>query len=157
MYCCVIAPAIVGQDWTFFEGAGKGSSKIVIADRMGIKVNHSLHIIGNKRFSKDLFCDAWLTKDGVTLIPVHRVILAGVSDKFKKLFQREEGGGRVHVVPLLDFDILKRVVNFIYDGQIVLKSQEEHDDFMDALATLKVEVNCETFYTLKVFICYFDL
>jgi len=107
---------------------------------MGIKVTHSLHIIGNKRFPKDLFCDAWLTKDGVTLIPVHRVILAGVSDKFKKLFQREEGGGRVHVVPLLDFDILKRVVNFIYDGQIVLKSEEEHGDFMDALATLKVEV-----------------
>jgi len=107
---------------------------------MGIKVTHSLHIIGNKRFPKDLFCDAWLTKDGVTLIPVHRVILAGVSDKFKKLFQREEGGGRVHVVPLLDFDILKRVVNFIYDGQIVLESQEEHGDFMDALATLKVEV-----------------
>ena len=70
------------------------SRKIVIADsRMGIKVTHRLHIIGNKRFPKDLFCDAWLTKDGVTLIPVHRVILAGVSDKFKKLFQREEGGG----------------------------------------------------------------
>ena len=120
---------------------------------MGIKVTHSLHIIGNKRFPKDLFCDAWLTKDGVTLIPVHRVILAGVSDKFKKLFQREEGGGRVHVVPLLDFDILKRVVNFIYDGQIVLESEEEHGDFMDALATLKVEVNCVAFTLKKAVIC----
>ena len=120
---------------------------------MGIKVTHSLHIIGNKRFPKDLFCDAWLTKDGVTLIPVHRVILAGVSDKFKKLFQREEGGGRVHVVPLLDFDILKRVVNFIYDGQIVLESQEEHGDFMDALATLKVEVNCVALTLKKTVIC----
>merc|ERR1719369_2202739 len=40
----------------------------------------------------------------------------------------------------LDYDILKRVVNFIYDGQIVLKNQEEHADFMGALATLKVEV-----------------
>ena len=115
----------------------------IIADRMSIEVSHSLHILGNKRFPKDLFCDAWLTKDRVSLIPVHRVILAGVSDKFKKLFQRqdEEGRGRVHVVHTpLDYDILKRVVNFIYDGQIVLKSGEEHGDFMDALATLKVEV-----------------
>ena len=116
---------------------------VFFADRMSIKVTHNLHIIGNRKFPKDLFCDAWLTKDRVSLIPVHRVILAGVSDKFKKLFQcqDEEGGGRVHVVRTpLDYDILKRVVNFIYDGQIVLKNQEEHADFMDALATLKVEV-----------------
>merc|ERR1712013_888693 len=55
-------------------------------------------------------------------------------------FQREEGEKRVHVVPLVDFDILKKVVNFIYDGEIVLESREEQNDFMDALATLQVEV-----------------
>ena len=107
---------------------------------MDIKVTNSLRV-SRLQVPKDLFCDAWLTKDGVTLIPVHRYILAGVSDKFKKLFQREEeGGGRVHVVPLVDFESLKRVVNFIYYGQIVLKSMEEHGHFLDALATLKVEV-----------------
>ena len=97
---------------------------------MSIKVTHNLHIIGNRKFPKDLFCDAWLTKDGVSLIPVHRVILAGVSEKFKKLFQwqDEEGGGKVHFVRTpLDYEILKRVVNFIYDGRIVLKSKEEHE------------------------------
>ena len=107
---------------------------------MSIEVQHRLHVIGNKRFPKNLFPDAWLTKDGVALLPVHRVILAGVSEKFKKLFQREEGEKRVHVVPLVDFDILKKVVNFIYDGEIVLESREGHSDFMDALATLQVEV-----------------
>ena len=107
---------------------------------MSIVVQHRLHVIGNKRFPKNLFPDAWLTKDGVALLPVHRVILAGASDKFKKLFQREEGEKRVYVVPLVDFDILKKVVNFIYDGEIVLESREGHSDFMDALATLQVEV-----------------
>ena len=107
---------------------------------MSIEVQHRLHVIGNKRFPKNLFPDAWLTKDGVALLPVHRVILAGASEKFKKLFQREEGEKRVHVVPLVDFDILKKVVNFIYDGEIVLESREGHSDFMDALATLQVEV-----------------
>ena len=43
---------------------------------MSIVVQHRLHIIGNKRFPKNLFPDAWLTKDGVALLPVHRVILA---------------------------------------------------------------------------------
>ena len=107
---------------------------------MSIVVQHRLHIIGNKRFPKNLFPDAWLTKDGMALLPVHRVILAGASDKFKKLFQREEGEKRVYVVPLVDFDILKKVVNFIYDGEIVMESREEQNDFMDALATLQVEV-----------------
>ena len=107
---------------------------------MSIEVQHRLHVIGNKRFPKNLFPDAWLTKDGVALLPVHRVILAGASEKFKKLFQREDGGKRVHVVPLVDFDILKRVVIFIYDGEILLESREGHSDFMDALATLQVEV-----------------
>ena len=107
---------------------------------MSIEVQHRLHVIGNKRFPKNLFPDAWLTKDGVALLPVHRVILAGASEKFKKLFQREEGEKRVYVVPLVDFDILKKVVNFIYDGEIVLESREGHSDFMDALATLQVEV-----------------
>ena len=116
------------------------NSTTAIADIMDIKVTNSLRV-SRLQVPKDLFCDAWLTKDGVTLIPVHRYILAGVSDKFKKLFQREEeGGGRVHVVPLVDFESLKQVVNFIYDGQIVLKSKEEHGHFLDALATLKVEV-----------------
>ena len=100
-----------------------------------IVVQHRLHIIGNKRFPKNLFPDAWLTKDGVALLPVHRVILAGASGKFKRLFQREEGEKGVHVVPLVDFDILKQVVNFIYDGEIVLESREEQNDFMAALAT----------------------
>ena len=107
---------------------------------MSIVVQHRLHIIGNKRFPKNLFPDAWLTKDGVALLPVHRVILAGASEKFKKLFQREEGEKRVYVVPLVDFDILKKVVNFIYDGEIALESREEQNDFIDALATLQVEV-----------------
>ena len=79
-----------------------------------ILVTHDIRF--GKNLSRNLFCDAMLTKDGVTLIPVHKIILASVSVKFKKFF--EDGGGGLTMVPVVDFPNLKRVVNFIYEGQI---------------------------------------
>jgi len=93
-----------------------------------------------KNFPRNLFCDARLTKDGVTLIPVHKIILSGFSSKFKKIFESEDEGGGLTVVPVVDFPNLKRVVNFIYDGQVTLHGEEELSDFLDALVLLKVEV-----------------
>ena len=99
-----------------------------------ILVTHDIRF--GKNLSRNLFCDAMLTKDGVTLIPVHKIILASVSVKFKKFF--EDGGGGLTMVPVVDFPNLKRVVNFIYEGQISFGSQEELDEFSDALILLKV-------------------
>ena len=42
-------------------------------------------------------------------------------------------------MPVAEFPILKRVVNFIYEGQISFGSQEELDEFSDALILLKVQ------------------
>ena len=91
-----------------------------------------------KNFSRNLFCDARLTKDGVAFIPVHKIILASFSSKFKKIFESEDTGGGLTEVPLVDFPNLKRVVNFIYDGQVTLHSEDELSDFKDALVLLKV-------------------
>jgi len=101
-----------------------------------ILVTHDIRF--GKNLSRNLFCDAMLTKDGVTLIPVHKIILASVSAKFRKVF--EDGGGGLTIVPVVDFPNLKRVVNFIYEGQISFGSQEELNEFSDALTLLKVEV-----------------
>ena len=54
----------------------------------------------------------------------------------RKVF--EDGGGGLTIVPVVDFPNLKRVVNFIYEGQISFGSQEELDEFSDALILLKV-------------------
>ena len=40
--------------------------------------------------------------------------------------------------PLVHYPNLKRVVNFIYDGQVTIHSEDELSDFMDALVLLKV-------------------
>merc|ERR1719370_1155918 len=87
--------------------------------------------------------------DGVALIPVHKIILASFSSKFKRIFEENQGQrDGLTVVPVVDFPNLKRVVNFIYDGQITLHSKEELEDFLDALSILEVEVE-HTVTTIK--------
>ena len=102
-----------------------------------VLVTHNLQF--SKNMSRNLFCDARLTKDGVALIPVHKIILASFSSKFKRMFEEsQDQRDGLTVVPVVDFPNLKRVINFIYDGQITLHSKEELDNFLDALTILKV-------------------
>ena len=54
----------------------------------------------------------------------------------RKVF--EDGGGGLTIVPVAEFPNLKRVVNFIYEGQISFGSQEELNEFLGALTLLKV-------------------
>ena len=101
-----------------------------------VLVTHNVQF--SKNLSRNLFCDARLTKDGVTLIPVHKIILASFSSKFKRMFESQDERDGLTVVPVVDFPNLKRVVNFIYDSRVTLHSKEELDDFLDALSFLKV-------------------
>ena len=101
-----------------------------------IQVTHDVHF--GKNFCRNLFCDARLTKDGVALIPVHKIILSCFSPKFKKIFESEDQKDGMTFVPIVDFLNLKKVVAFIYDGRITLNNKEELNDFLDALNYLKV-------------------
>ena len=101
-----------------------------------IQVTHDVHF--GRNFCRNLFCDARLTKDGVALIPVHKIILSSFSPKFKKIFESEDQKDGTTFVPIVDFPNLKKVVAFIYDGRITLNSKEELNDFLDALNYLKV-------------------
>ena len=101
-----------------------------------IQVTHDVQF--SKKLSRNLFCDARLTKDNVTLIPVHKIILASFSSKFKRIFESQDLRDGLTIVPVVDFPNLKRVINFIYDRQITLHSKEELEDFLDALSTLEV-------------------
>jgi len=90
-------------------------------------------------FSKDLFCDAFFTKDNVALIPIHRNIMAGVSSRFRAMFE-ENSDHKVFVVPLVDYGTLKKIVKFIYSSSVSFEKQEELEDFRTALGILKLEV-----------------
>ena len=101
-----------------------------------VLVTHNVQF--SKYLSRNLFCDARLTKDGVALIPVHKIILASFSSKFKRMFESQDQRDWLTNVPVVDFPNLKRVINFIYDSRVTLHSKEELDDFLDALSILKV-------------------
>ena len=90
-------------------------------------------------FSKDLFCDAFFTKDNVALIPIHRNIMAGVSSRFKRMFF-EDLDCKVFDVPLVDYHTLKKIVKFIYSSSVSFDTREELEDFRTALDILKLEV-----------------
>ena len=108
-----------------------------------IQVTHDVQF--SKKLSRNLFCDARLTKDNVTLIPVHKIILASFSSKFKRIFESQDRTDGLTIVPVVDFPNLKRVINFIYDRQITLHSKEELEDFLDALSILKVVLRSPKF------------
>jgi hypothetical protein len=120
-------------------------SEAVAVSRMApLVLSHSLRL--GPLFNRDEYCDAVLTKDGERLIPVHRNILASVSTKFKRMFETSdlrEGLGAYVVVPVVDFDALKKVVDYIYDGKTEFGELDDYDNFRDALAMLKVEVKQE--------------
>jgi len=90
-------------------------------------------------FSKDLFCDAFFTKDNVALIPIHRNIMAGVSSRFRAMFE-ENPDRKVFVVPLVDYGTLKKIVKFVYSSSASFEKREELEDFRTALDILKLEV-----------------
>ena len=113
-----------------------------------VLVTHNVQFI--KNLSRTLFCDARLTKDGVALIPAHKIILATFSSKFKRMFESQDQRDWLTVVPVVDFPNLKRVINFIYDSRVTLHSKEELDDFLDALSILKVVQKGGNYYRVAV-------
>ena len=107
-----------------------------VARMLVVLVTHNVQF--SKNLSRNLFCDARLTKDGVALIPVHKIVLASFSSKLKRMFESQDQRDGLTVVPVVDFPNLKRVIDFIYNGRITLHSKEDLDDFVDALSILKV-------------------
>ena len=107
-----------------------------VARMLVVLVTHNVQF--SKNLSRNLFCDARLTKDGVALIPVHKIVLASFSSKLKRMFESQDQRDGLTVVPVVDFPNLKRVIDFIYNGRITLHSKEDLDDFVDAMSILKV-------------------
>eukprot|EP00092_Neocalanus_flemingeri_P016974 GFUD01018359.1.p1 GENE.GFUD01018359.1~~GFUD01018359.1.p1 ORF type:complete len:165 (-),score=48.07 GFUD01018359.1:367-861(-) len=103
------------------------------------EVKHHFSFAG--RLSQSTFPDLSLsTKDGGgRTVPAHRVVLAAVSSKLAGLCQE---GGRV-TVRNISFEVLEKVVRFIYTGSIQLHNVEAVEDFKDGMDMLKVNIVIE--------------
>ena len=141
-----LVPLFQTSKTTFYELidvlVGEGSTSVTVSElytaarMLVVLVTHNVQF--SKNLSRNLFCDARLTKDGVALIPVHKIVLASFSSKLKRMFESQDQRNGLTVVPVVDFPNLKRVIDFIYNGRITLHSKEDLDDFVDALSILKV-------------------
>ena len=69
------------------------------------------HLNFGPNFSRSNFCDAKLTtKDGISCIPVHRIILSAVSKKLDKRFQDNLDCTEAIVINNVHFDVLEKIV-----------------------------------------------
>lgn len=69
------------------------------------------------------------------MIPAHRVVLAAMSSKLGQLC---DAGGMV-VIRNIQFGILQKLVQLIYNGRVKLEGRLEVQDFRDGMDMLKVE------------------
>ena len=102
-----------------------------------VTLTHSLNL--GVHFSRINFCDLLLTRDGVTTVAVHRNIVAAVSRKLQNLIDSKGDSGIVFVTEVSG-KVLQKVVDFIYEGGIEFSNRQEAEDFMQALASLEIEL-----------------
>ena len=96
----------------------------------------------NGHFPKSKYCDVKLsTLDGAGRhIAAHKVVLAAVSPKLEKFIDRTgEGVGPV-TVRNIRFDVLEKIVEFIYSGRVEIEDADV-EDFQDGLDMLRIRLN----------------
>ena len=75
-------------------------------------------------------------------ISAHRILLAACSKHMEKLFNKDVKREIVEVRNV-DHNTLFAVVQFIYNGQIELKSTDEDEDFRAAMRSLNIRLSDE--------------
>jgi len=94
------------------------------------------------KLSQIVFPDLQLTTSHAVpgnFIPAHRVVLSAVSSKLHNLCKE---GGKV-VIRNIDYNVLKDVIEFIYKGNIEMKSNEDIENLRDGIDMLKVNLEVE--------------
>jgi len=103
-------------------------------------LQHKFSYLG--QLSQIVFPDLQLTTSHAVpgnVIPAHRVVLSAVSSKLHNLCKE---GGKV-VVRNIEYTVLKDVIEFIYKGNIEMKSKEDIENIRDGLDMLKVNIGVE--------------
>jgi len=105
---------------------------------------HSFSFTGS--FSRSKFVDIFLTttdgSSGGHMVSAHRVVLAAVSDKLGSICVAAVKDREV-VIPGLKFEILVKIVEFIYTGRVFLEEATEVKDFKEGMNLLEVKLSAE--------------
>ena len=99
-------------------------------------LTHKLNIL--KGVSRDRFADLKLLTECGKWVTLHKVVAASVSPKLSTLLSSES----VSELPIrnVKFSALENLVNFIYDGKIVLGDNGDIQDFVGAYIYLKIDL-----------------
>jgi len=107
---------------------------------MALILSHSLKLC--PALPRNKFCDGFLiAKDSCCEIPIHRIVLTAVSKRFERIFDTYRSSDSKYCVPdVITFDTLVNIIDFIYTGELVLKSDAEYTKFCVGFVVLKIDL-----------------
>ena len=98
--------------------------------------------------TSNVSCDAVLTCGDDVSVPVHRVVLASVSDFLADIFREFESYDELKIVlDDMDVDVLRLVVNFAYTGEASIPATSA-DDVFEASQRLGIKFLKDSFVRL---------
>ena len=103
------------------------------------KLYHDFSFPG--QLSQHVYPDLFLTTmdGGVGVVPAHRVVISAVSSKLAVLCKE---GGNV-VVRNIEFELLEKVIRFVYTGKLELGNRDDVNDLRDGMDMLKMNIVIE--------------
>jgi len=108
-----------------------------------MKLLHQFSFLG--QFPDEKYADLRLTtpeeatKGVKRVLLAHKVVLAAVSEKIEALIDLTKDKDCVQVRNIR-FEILGKIVKFIYTGSVNVSEGDEEDDFLDGLDMLRIKV-----------------
>ena len=97
--------------------------------------SHNFNVVRGVR--RDLFCDMKLVTQCGSSLSAHKVILSAASKKLEKAFSKSPDLKEFQVRNV-NYETLVKIVDFVYDGKVLLNTQNEMNDFADAFTILNM-------------------
>ena len=95
-------------------------------------------------FPNEKYSDVKLTtseeaQDEGKVVLVHKVVMAAVSEKMEKMFDKRCNEDVVEIRNMR-FEILQKIVRFVYTGSVEVEDGVDEDDFIDGLDMLLIKL-----------------
>jgi hypothetical protein len=104
-------------------------------------VSHNFTFLSH--FPPEKYSDVKLTtseeaQDEGKVVLVHKVVMAAVSVKMEKMFDKRCNGDVVEIRNMR-FEIVQKIVRFVYTGSVEVEDGVDEDDFIDGLDMLLIK------------------
>ena len=103
---------------------------------MSVLIAHTHNVLNG--VSPELFSDLKLLTECGSTLCVHKVVIAGVSSKYKK--QLMEKPTDVLKVRNVKFSALQNIISFIYNGNITIKTGGDVQDFVAGFKIMNLDL-----------------